>query len=584
METMKKLIPLLLLAFCALGATAQETRTVFGKVTDGKNPIENVNITVLDSDRATATDTDGRYEIAVETGDKVRYSYTGLRTIEIRIEDVTRVLNPIMIPEVNELDEVKVTASKRRSQKDLKEDYSSNKRIIKTAYGFLDADRTPGRIGFMHEEEINPINLCILDLLRGQFADLVISGDCSSGGVAISMRASGSLGNASKVIYDIDGLITEDAPIWLDVNNIKRIAYLNRLALAVPYGHIGSGGIIVINTKTSFDKKEALVDKARLKNNYSDGSELSRQEVAKNAPGYLKELRSSGSFEESKKIFERYHATYSNSPYFLLDAYTHFVEEHDEMLYADGIIDEHFGRYANNPVLLKSLAYIYESQGRYEKASETYKEVFILRPNYVQSYRDMAKSYRDLDEPRQAATMYARYEYLIDEGFLEQDTIGFGPIMNREFNNLLLLEKGTLVEGMKAQKLFVAEEDFKGTRLVFEWSDGEAEFELQFVNPEKQYHKWKHSMLDNAEEIEREKDFGYNVKEYLVDGSLPGTWQVNVNYLGNKSLTPAYLKATVYYGYGTRAQRKETMVFKLDLKNVNQELFQFLSSAKVVVK
>ena len=196
----------------------------------------------------------------------------------------------------------------------------------------------------------------------------------------------------------------------------------------------------------------------------------------------------------------------------------------------------------------------------------------------------MANSYRNLREPKQAASMYARYDYLVEEGFLEQDTIGFGPIVDREFNNLLMLEKGAVVDGRKARKLFIAEEGFQGTRLVFEWNDGEAEFELQFVNPENQYHKWKHSMADNSGEITREKDFGYNVKEYLVDGSLPGTWQVNVNYLGNKSLTPTYLKATIYYDYGSRTQRKETLVFKLDLKNVNQELFSLTTGSVMVAR
>ena len=199
----------------------------------------------------------------------------------------------------------------------------------------------------------------------------------------------------------------------------------------------------------------------------------------------------------------------------------------------------------------------------------------------VQSYFDMANSYRNLNEPRQAAAMYARYEYLIGEGFLEADSVGFGPVMTREFNNLLLLNKSAVVDGRKAKKMYVAKEDFKGTRMVFEWNDGEAEFELQFVNPENQFYKWKHSLAENPEEIEREKDFGYNVKEYLIDSSLPGTWRINVNYLGNKSLSPTYVKATVYYNYGTRSQRKETQVFKLSLKNVNQELFTVQASGNV---
>ncbi|MEX0275088.1 MAG: carboxypeptidase-like regulatory domain-containing protein, partial [Flavobacteriaceae bacterium] len=68
---------------------AQE-RTVKGKVKDATGPIQNVNIQVLDKQVSTTTDKEGMYEIPVETGDKLQYSYTGMRTIQIRIEDVTR--------------------------------------------------------------------------------------------------------------------------------------------------------------------------------------------------------------------------------------------------------------------------------------------------------------------------------------------------------------------------------------------------------------------------------------------------------------------------------------------------------------
>ena len=69
--------------------------------------------------------------------------------------------------------------------------------------------------------------------------------------------------------------------------------------------------------------------------------------------------------------------------------------------------------------------------------------------------------------------------------------------------------------------------------------------------------------------------FFLNTKEYLVDNSLSGLWKVNAKYLGNKSLTPTYLKTTVYHNYGTPAQRKEVQLFKLGLKDVHQELFRF---------
>lgn len=594
---MKKTISTLFFSLFLVIGFAQEPQTIIGKVTDGNNPMSNVNVTILEKEGSAITNAEGKYEIQALVGDKLKFSYTGMRTITIKVEDVTRILNPVMIPDITELDEVMVVASKRRSQNDMREDYTINKNIIRTAWGYLDADRASGNIRILSEEEINPISVCILDLLRNRFPGIRVIGSCTTGGSTadigeitntpilggyVFIRGSSSITNPIPAVYDVDGQIFSDTPTWLDVTNIRRLAILGNLATTNSYGNLGKGGVIVINTVNGTPKSEAVLDRARLKNNFADGRELSRAEVAENGPTYLKELRQSNSFEASKGIFEKYRATYSSSPYFLMDAYSHFVETHDQVEYADGIIEDHFVPFTNNPVLMKALGYIYDSQQRFEKSNGVYKEVFIRRPNYVQSYMDMANSYRNLNQPKQAASMYARYEYLMEEGFLEQDTIGFGPILEREFNNLLMLDKAKVVNSGKGKNLFIAEEGFKGTRLVFEWNDGEAEFDLQFVNPQNQYHKWKHSIFDNADEIQREKDYGFSVKEYLVDGSLPGTWQVNVKYLGNKSLTPSYLKATVYHDYGSRNQRKEVKVFKLDLKNVNQELFKVTVGGKLV--
>ncbi|GGG43815.1 hypothetical protein GCM10011414_11820 [Croceivirga lutea] len=598
---MKNVLLLFTLCFSSFLIGQQtESKIISGTITDGRAPVDNVTIRISDKAANAVSDSNGKYRIEAQTGDVITYSYQGLKTVRIRVEDVTRILNITMVPDIQELEEVTVEASKRRSQKDLKADYVINKNIIRTAWGFLDAERASGNIRILNEEEINPISLCILDLLRNRFPGVQVTGSCLTGattpgigavgnlplqiGGQVRIRPGNSLTSALPAVFDIDGQIFTDTPIWLDVNRIKRIAILNNLATTASYGNLGAGGVVVINTINGSPNNNDFVDRARLKNNYADGKELSRAEVATNAPTYLKEFMASSSFEDSKAIFEKYHKIYSNSPYFLLDAYTHFAEAHNELDYADTIIEDNFQPYTNNPVLMKALAYTYESQQRFEMANEAYKEVFILRPNYVQSYMDMANSYRNIREPKQAASMYARYEYLIDEGFLELDTIDFGPIISREFNNLLMLERDAVVDKRKAKKLFIAQEEFNGNRLVFEWNDGEAEFDLQFVNPENQYYKWKHNMFDSPDAIEREKDFGYNVKEYLVDGSLPGTWQVNINYQGNKSLTPTYLKATIYYDYGSRTQRKEVKVFKLTLKNVNQVLFKLKSSSRVAMQ
>lgn len=589
----KNILFFVLIVFTNL--TWAQERSIKGIITDGTNPIENVKIAIENTENTVFTNTKGEYEIIANKGDIVVFSSIGLKEVKIKVEDVTTRLNLVMTPDVQELEEVTVEASKRRSQQELSEDYFSNKNIIKTAYGYLDADRISGKVRMLSEDEINPVGLCLLDLLRNRFSGIRVVGNCTSGkqtfgvgsistasltGGAVFIRGGGSLTNSNPAIFDVDGQIFTNVPIWVDINNIKRIAILGNLASTVAYGNLGDGGVIVVNTITGTAGNNKIVDQARLRNNFLSSAVLSREKVFENEPTYLKELYKSSSLDEARNIYGKFEATYSNSPYFILDAYKYFSSKNDDN-FAKLIITENQGLFQDNPVLLKALAYMYDFFGNHTKANETYKEIFVQRPNYVQSYMDLANSYRDLDTSKQAASIYSRYQYLVQEGFLSQDSIGFDPIISREFNNLLLLDKNTIVNKSKNQ-LFVAEEEFKGTRLVFEWNDSEAEFDLQFVNPENQYYLWKHSLADSQEEIKREKDFGYNVKEYLLDNSLPGTWKVNITYYGNKSLTPTYLKATIYENYGTHMQNKTVQLFKLGIKGVNHELFTVNSPLKVV--
>ncbi len=571
------LLPFFLLLFVV--AIGQQKRTLVGKVSDGKSPIENVNISIIEKDISTVTDGEGKYEVQVETGDKLKFSYTGLKTIFIKVEDVTKILNPIMVPDITELDEVIVQNSRRISQKDLEMDYVLNKNIIRTAFGYLDADRAPGNVRIIDDSEITSVNLDIISLLTtGRFPGVSILNG------RIFVRGAGSITQSPPAVFDVDGQIFTDIPVWIDLGNIKRIAVLNNLATTVSYGSTGAGGVIVINTISGTPRLDNIVDRARLRNNYVSGKVLTKTDLDRNKPTYLKEVEASGNFEAATAVFEKYKNTYSSSPYFFMDMATYFTEKWNNSEYADAIIDTNSRLFKDNPVLLKALAYHYEEQGRYEKANAVLKEVFILRPNYAQSYLDIANSYRDLNQVKQAAAIYARYDYLVQEGFMEQDSIVFGPLLEREFNNLLSLNRNALVNSTKSAKLYTAQDEFESTRLVFEWNDSEAEFDLQFVNPENQYYTWQHSLMDNPETVYREKDFGYNVTEYLLGGSLPGTWGVNVKYLGNKSLTPTYLKATVYYNYGSSSQRKETKVFKLTLKDVNQELFKVQSVGGIVTE
>ncbi|WP_422859750.1 hypothetical protein ACOKFD_02190 [Flagellimonas sp. S174] len=595
---MKKTL-IFLVALCISFVSFSQERWVSGTIKDGESPISDVNVQIINQGTSVKTNVEGKYKIQASAGDILYYTSPGMESLQIRVEDVTRILNLDMFPKIEKLENVTVTRTRRASQKELEEDYHLNPNIIKTVFGYLDKNKASYSVRTMESDRILPGEYDLANVLRNRFAGIIISdgfgfGTTSPAGASVGFAAASGVNAGRSVvlrrdrgvaIFDIDGQIFTQFPDFIDVQNIERIAVISSLTGTVRYGSIGSGGVIVINTKNGIsaplrDKNGVIIDKARLKNNFYDGKALTAESVLNNAPEYLKELKNATTFEEAKSSYEVNAQKYTSSPYFLLDSYQYFYDTWKQEKYADQILEQGYSDISNNPVHLKSLAYIYDAQGRDEKANGTYKDVFILRPNYLQSYMDLTNSNRRIGKPKKSAILYARYFYLLREGFLNSDTAMFSTMINREFNNLLSLEKTDVVGSSRSKKIKVDREDFDGTRLVFEWSDSEAEFELQFVNPENQFYTWTHSLEANPDIIKREKDFGYSTSEYLIDNSLAGTWLINVKYLGNKSLTPSYLKTTIYHNYGTKAQREEIKVFKLDIKDVNRELFQITKTSK----
>ena len=578
---MKKITVFISLWLLCQNAFTQEVlQTISGTVTDGVDPLSNVNIVVKNTDRGVKTNAMGKYLIRVNEGETLVYSYVGKKTLEIIVEDVTEFLNITMYDKVTELDEVRLTQTKRKTQKELFKEYNTNKDLIKTAYGILDKRRSGFSIKIAEGEDLilggSDFTFALSSLLPG----IRIVTDSNSSPLVFLPRRFSSFLAPRPVLFDVDGNLFTETPVFVQTENIKRVAIINAAGALVRYGNLAAGGVVIINTKTgNFSPTETntdrSLDQAKLRNNfYVKETTSSKFSV----PNYLTVLQNSKDKEEALKIHKGFLEQYGSFPHYHLDAMSFFLESYGDRKIFDRISDQISEKFAFNPTVLKALAYKQEAAGNYERAKALYKMVFVLRPHYPQSYLNLANSYNDLGSPEQAATLFARYTFLVSEGFFEPSKT-FGDILERDFNNVLELN-GTLLSG-KNQIYKTLESDFRGTRLVFEWNDGEAEFELQFVDPNKQYSTWKHTLANEPERIAEEKKIRFSCEEKLIyDAS--GVWQVNVKYLGNKRLTPAYLKVTVYHNYGTKEQRREIKVFKLNAKNINQEWFSIQNNSLIV--
>ncbi len=557
---------------------SQQEKKIRGKVTAEKQPLENVKIAISDEVLG-VTNAHGAYEIEAAVGDILVFTHLGMKPVKILVEDVTEIINISMEPEVEQLSEVVVSKRKRR---DLKAEYPTNQNIVKTTFGYLDKATFAGNLKVLSKDRIKaPSNFCILDVLRGNVAGVRVLGDCNSGGIVL-VRSTPSIRNPGTAIFDVDGQIFTDTPIWIIPDNIERVAVLIGFASTVQYGSAGASGVVVINTRTGTTETafKANEPNTRYNPNVYDGDALTFDSVSQNnRPTYLEELYACKDLKTARERYSSLSKEYSNSPFFFLDAFEYFVQKWNKKGFALEIIGENYHLFERNPVLLKALAYVLEDHGFFDRSNEVYREVIKLRPQYLQSYFDLANSNLKLNNTKRALELYLRFNDLVDRQFFYIDSLELGPFFEREVKSAFARHPKYYFTTMVNQE---AQEDFSpgATRLVFEWNDNEAEFELQFVGPNDGYSNWTHTTAQNSERIIEEKQLGYSVKDFIIDDSMPGEWKVNLKYIGNKSLTPTYLKVRIYENYGSPLQTETLKVFKLTTKEVNQELFSIFKQAE----
>ena len=260
----------------------QKQITISGKVTDGTAPIPDVNISVPNSEKGTRTDAEGFYKISLDEGSLLVYSHLGYESVEIVTEDVDRTLNIVIIPIVNQLDNVTVIKTKpRKTQKELFSEYNTNPNLIKTMFGILDKETIGFSLRILDTEDLNVWYPDLSYLLNNRFAQVRSVCNRETGLLETSMREVITLGLAggNSSIYEVDGVVYESLPCELvDVTNIKRIAVIPSFAGLTKYGTLAKGGVIIINTKTgNFSPGSNGIpnyDQAKIRNNVYDNSAL----------------------------------------------------------------------------------------------------------------------------------------------------------------------------------------------------------------------------------------------------------------------------------------------------------------------
>jgi len=562
MGSIYKMIKMIPLAFLFLSLTihAQNTikKEISGIITYDGAPLSNVNILIKNSEKGTSTNNKGVYKIRAKEGDILQFTHINMKAIEVLIEDITTTLNISMKAAKNELDEVIISSKKKNKQIGL---YPKKPKKISSGGFTIDTRRTGYSVRYISGEELNLSGISIGRALQGKIASYKLVVD-DFGNEYAKLRDTGTLLTVKYAIWVVDGQVYNFAPP-IPLENIKEVAVLRSLAGVNRFGSEAVGGAIIINTTVGdFDPVKDVYSE---ENPYTNKEYYNEDAVAYNLlsspkSDYIIELESISDSNEAFKKYQELLSEHQDKSGFYLNVANSFkLKYNDFENYKRVLLDsEEYSK--SNPEELKIIAYLYQQEGFYKNALSVYKNVIKLRPKHIQSYRDLINVYIELKQYKKALNTY---NYFFNKG-LTIEKNGIGDIMTREAEALT----------SKISKTNLPDEKTLDTRIVFEWSSSEAEFTLEFINPQKQVYKIEHTLSDNSSLILDEKLKGYTSREFVIDGDIGGEWLVNLTYYGNKKYSPTYLKTTVFNDWGRSNEIKKTTVFKMTLKDQKTQLFK----------
>jgi len=554
----------------ALADTNGPLQKITGVVSYLENPLADVHITISGSkERVAKTNAKGKYKIRARIGEKIAFSHVGLQTVYVIVEDVTSKLNIEMVGAVNELDEVVVVRNTVTGK--VMEQVQKKEKEFETSRGKFNPKKLGYDIGFVDGDEVSNVYLNIMEALEGKITSYFYDKGQNK---AYLRGGDMTINNDYPVAWEVDGVFTTNAPS-LDLSQIESIHALKSVAATNKYGTLGAGGVIVINTKFGLynvaeEERKKVTEQHTNKNFYADDAAQWDAMDASSNP-YIRAIEK---FSNKREAFTYYQDVLKHE----IEAYDvhiaiakKFRTHYGDLELAGSILSALAATHEDNSEILKSIAYQCQEMKLKKESIAIYEQVMRLRPDYAQSYRDLANAYHESEQFKKAWRIYMSY---LMKGH-DVSGEGIGQLLYNEMEYLYFNRKNqTTIRERFVPRNEDINEFRNDVRIVIEWNASEAEFDLEFVSPDRRAYVFEHSLAANQTLITDEKIKGYSSKEFMIDDIGDGEWLVNFKYHGNKKPEPTFFIVSIYYHWGKATQRKETAVYKFQDERRKVQLYR----------
>ena len=542
-----------------------DSEFLYGKVFSVSGPIQGATIRVKNKLIESKSDFEGYFTIKAKPNDILVVNYLGMDEKQILVDDMNDVY-VLLKTNAEILDEVVLNSSKAIDKE------------VDTGFGKKNKDAVGFSTSTITAKDISPAAITLVDVIKGKFAGVQVGSnqDMSPTGNKATIYVRGgslSINNSASAIFDVDGMIYTETPDFLDPQQIESITLLRSIGATNKYGSEGRGGVFIIKMNVLARGSAEIINSALIKgNDYSEVLPIYTNDSIDSY--YINELKAAKTFIEAKTIYE-HQKKYINTlsvPYYF-ECYDYFSSW--DRSYAYSILTSLASLAKDNPKALKALAFKMEEIGKLEDAKIIYQYLLDIRPSDEQSYRDLALIYKELGENAMAVDLYTK---MLKKEIPMVDMLGLEETIANEAAEIYFKNKNkTYLSRFPVSRLrglfpeYIWKEFGYDYRIVFDWTDPNIEFNVQFVNPKNKYFNWSHTVIDSKANMIDEIQYGYNTEEFIIDDSEKGDWIINIeNFTIENNENPTYLKYTVFKNYGRPNQIKKLRV--INLSKLNQKI------------
>jgi len=533
------------------------TGEVSGVIYSADGVLSGAVIMVKGGSIGTTTSDSGEFSLKSKLGDILEITYLGMQTKELIVEKLSG-NDILMLHKNNDLDEVVIVGTGAVEEAEEK---------VYTANGKVDSKKLGYTVTTIGEDEFSEAPVTVTDATRGKLLTTT-QGQNDDISQAIFRGVNSVLMNQYPLIVidgspmernsSVAGTSTNKMTDYINPDNVASITILRGLAATNRYGSEGNRGVILITTKNAVPGEESKkpYNRALVRDNdYNENLTAINTSIKEK---YIDDLKKHTGVKDQYNFYLDQRNKYISDFQYFANVSDYFSQLGYREL-SSKILTNILENNSNEIETLLFVAYKAEEKRNFILAERIYKRIIELKPKEAQGYRDLALIYEKTGNYNKALNIYLNIQ---NNKFNDVNFSGLRKNINNEMRRLILKHKNDLIlTGVSNEYFSHVNYD---ARIVFDYNNRDAEFEFQFVNPQKKFFTWSHTKEMNASRIYDEKNQGFNSEEFLLISAEKGEWLINIESNIKNNKTPVVVKYTVFKNYGKANETQQSKVLLLN--------------------